>query len=181
MAEDLNRLHLRFMLDTNVIDDVERFPDSPMPRLRELDREGWIHLAVSDLVGTETMTAPEDEAERLFDATSDLPEYIGPWTIGHSRIGFMRIASEEDADRLTAVFAAIFPGKVFGENTHDDRDAMHVARAMREGMHGFITRDKKLLKADVRVRGLKRGFRIYDPDGALALVDRRLRNHRTDD
>jgi hypothetical protein len=54
---------------------------------------------------------------------------------------------------------------------------MNVATAIRYVMTGFLTKDKRLLRAGHRIRQAFNGFPILDPSDALAFVGRLQRRH----
>lgn len=59
MESPVDRLALRFMVDNHIIDDEKKYPDSPMPRLREMSREGWFYLAISDVYAPSISMRPK--------------------------------------------------------------------------------------------------------------------------
>jgi hypothetical protein len=87
---------------------------------------------------TEIAAAPDDKVHSLTEASAEYPEAVGPMVLGHSRLGFAVLGSEEDADRLDDVFAILFPNvnRIAARKNHI-RDAMHVATAIRYGGFGF--------------------------------------------
>jgi hypothetical protein len=167
-------LAMRFIIDTHLIDDSSR----EMAELRELRRGGWIELFVSDVPATELRDAPIGRRDKLLEYAGDYSEYLGPLVVGHSRLDHSVLASKHDEERLHQVFSCLFPGRDwFSARRQDVRDAMNVATAIRNGMTGFITRDKQLLKAGPRIRQEFNDFPILDPSGALAFA-LRLRRRR---
>ena len=71
---------------------------------------------------------------------------LGPAVWDHSRFDHSVFGSEEDRERLAAVFSALFPGADWAATSSKSRrDAMHVATAIRYGYTGFLTRERRLL------------------------------------
>ncbi len=168
------RLGIRFIIDTHLIDD----PSREMAELRELRRGGWIQLFVSDIPATELSDAPIGRRDKLLEYAGDYSEYLGPLVVGHSRLDHSVLGSEDDEKRLHQVFSCLFPGgDWFSARRQDVRDAMNVATAIRYVMTGFLTKDKRLLRAGHRIRQAFNGFPILDPSDALAFVGRLQRRH----
>lgn len=118
---------LSYYVDTNFIGD-----DSAAAfDLRRARHEGWVRLQRTDTVGTELSEAPTGRRAALEAQAEPLVESLGPWVIGHSRIGHTVISSEGDTERLKRVATILKPGvegwQALGSN--DRRDSMHVATA----------------------------------------------------
>jgi hypothetical protein len=168
------RLGIRFIIDTHLIDD----PSREMAELREVRRGGWMQLFVSDIPATELSDAPIGRRDKLLEYAGDYSEYLGPLVVGHSRLDHSVLGSEDDEERLHQVFSCLFPGgDWFSARRQDVRDAMNVATAIRYAMTGFLTKDKRLLRAGHRIRQAFNGFPILDPSDALAFVRRLQRRH----
>lgn len=132
-------LGLGFIVDTNVIDD-----ESPASAaLRAHASAGRIRLSRTDVVDTELAGAPPEKRAQLLQRSAELDEYLGPLVLDHSRLGYAVVGGAADEERLERVFRVLHPG---GDRqkpgSHDLRDAMHVATAIRYGADGFITLDK---------------------------------------
>ncbi|HEY5014200.1 MAG TPA: hypothetical protein VIK61_16065 [Acidimicrobiia bacterium] len=131
----LERLGLRFYLDTNFVGD-----GSPAAvELRALHDAGWIGLHRTDTVDTELAGDP-DVARRtgLLAMSADYVESFGPLILDHSRLDHAVIGNDDDGARLNAVYAVLFPGSnrsdpSTGRASNKLRDAMHVATAIRYG------------------------------------------------
>jgi hypothetical protein len=168
------RLGVRFIIDTHLIDD----PSREMADLQELRRGGWIELFASDVIATEIGDAPIGRRDKLLEYAGAYSEYLGPLGVGHSRLDHSVLGSDDDEERLHQVFSCLFPrGDWFSARRQDVRDAMSVATAIRYGMSGFLTKDKRLLKAGHRIRHAFNGFSILDPFDALAFVARLQRRY----
>lgn len=170
----LNRCGLTLYLDVHVI-------DSALPSAQELERlceEGWLALARADVLDTE-LAECTDPAKRqaLEDLSRPYPESLGPWVLGHSRLGHTTLGSQEDKDRLHRVYAMLFPGVVdpTAASANHLRDAMHIATAVRSGGDAFVTTEKRLLNKDAAAREAFTGFRLWHPDDALVEVMARIR------
>jgi hypothetical protein len=63
------------------------------------------------------------------------------------------------------VFSVLFAGADRSATTsNNQRDAMHVATAIRYGYNGFLTRERRLLNEANPARAGFNGFRILDPE-----------------
>ena len=162
-------------IDTHIIDAE----DDASVRLKRLWREGWIALQRTDAMDTELATAPPDKWPTLTEASAEYPEALGPLVLGHSRFDHTVMGSDEDAARLDAVFAALFPNvdRATARKNHL-RDVMHVSTAIRYGGFGFVTREERLLnKAEIIAERFE-GFRMWKPEQALAEAVSRIRGTR---
>jgi hypothetical protein len=163
----MTALGLRWMVDTNFF-PFER--SSACHDLMQMHRAGLILLARTDVADTELLKAPEDERPKLQAQSSELSEYLGPLVLDHSRLGSSVLGSEEDQMLLETVFSTLFPGRAWASgNSHDQRDAMHVAWAKREAFDGFITDEKQLLRRNDAMRKKYNGFSILSPEDALTI------------
>jgi hypothetical protein len=142
-------------------------------RLMEMHRLGLIMLARTDVAHTEALEASADVRSRLQAQSSELSEYFGPLVLDHSRLVSSVLGSEEDQFLLETVFCTLFPARTWATgNPHDQRDAMHVAWAIRYAFDGIITGDDELLRRKAAVREKYNGFAILSPDDALAMAQR---------
>lgn len=167
-------LLLRFGIDTNFIGDAS----DAARRLRALEHEGWIALEQSDTVVSELeRTEPGLRKILLREAASTGNVYFGPMVLGHSRLDSSVLASPDDDERIDAVFRVLFPDSE--RRGRKMRDAMHVAAAMRYGMDGFVTRDKRdLLRKAPVIRAAFNDFPIMSPKAALAFAERMVERAR---
>ena len=152
-------------IDTHIVDAT----DDRAVALRRLSTEGWLRIMRSDVMDTELMGAQPDEKRRdLLEASSGFVEAHGPAVVGHSRLDASVLASQEDVERLNAVYAILFPGvdRATARRNHL-RDAMHVATAIRYGGYAFVTRELKLLNKDRLIAASFAGFRVWNVDDAL--------------
>ena len=97
--------------------------------------------------------------------------------IGHSRWGHAVYASDEDSDRIDDLLWLFFPNSdryaTDRSSTHNLRDAMHIATALRYRYDAFVTADTRLLKkADAIRRGC--GIELLLPSEAVRLVEHRI-------
>lgn len=156
----------RWAVDTNF------FPVSLSPARAELWKlhlQGHIELVATDILGTELARAEGEKGLSLRQEAGMLQELHGPLVLDHSRIDHAVLGSEQDRDLLESVLAVVKPGRAresVGRN--DFRDAMHVAWAIRYGLHGLISQDQRLLRKAERVKGKFNGFAIMTPEQALA-------------
>jgi hypothetical protein len=166
---------LTLYMDTHILDAQEDVSN----QLKRMWQEGWIVLQRTDVMDTEIAAAPDCKVQSLTEASAEYPEALGPMVLGHSRLDFSVVGSEEDADRLDDVFAILFPNvnRATSRKNHI-RDAMHVATAIRYGGFGFITRERRLLNKAERIAERFQGFRLWTPEQALAEAASRIRNAR---
>ena len=171
----MSKLGLRFVLDTNAVDDES----AEMAELREMWRAGWIELTRTDTVDTE-LAQREDPEHRahLLSLSGEMIEQFGPVVVGHSRIGFCVWGSDQESSEWDRLWEVMCPGRERATARKNDvRDAMHVATAMRYGLNALITRDKGLLKKADPIKAAFNGFSIMTPAQALALAKRMLARH----
>lgn len=164
-------LGLGFIVDTNVIDD-----ESPASAaLRAHASAGRIRLSRTDVVDTELAGAPPEKRAQLLERSAELDEYLGPLVLDHSRLGYAVVGGAADEERLERVFRILHPG---GDRqkpgSHDLRDAMHVATAIRYGADGFITLDKGILRKREALVEAFPNFSVFEPLAAVEFVERML-------
>ena len=117
---------------------------------------------------------------RLQSLAGEYVEHLGVWVLGQSRLGVDTVlGSDEDAARWDRVWAVLRPdvNRATARQQHI-RDAMHVDTAIRYGANLLVTRDAGLLRRDDALREAFDGFRIYDPERALAFARRMLERHQ---
>lgn len=162
-------LGIRWAVDTNF------FPTSrsaARAELWELRRAGYVKLERTDVLGTEILQASLDRRARLEGEVVQLGEYLGPFILGHSRVGSCVLGSAADASLLQEVLAVLYPRMSAATAAERDlRDAMHVAWAIRYGLDGLITEDRKLLRQNAKIRE-RFGFSILSPEQALVVAKR---------
>jgi hypothetical protein len=160
------------------------FIDSELPsvlRLRQLWDEGWLALARADVLDTELAECADPiKRQMLQDLSMAYPASLGPAVLGHSRLDSSVIASGEDRRRIDLVYSLLFPGvhdRALASGNHQ-RDAMHVATAIRYGGYAFVTMERRLLNKDAVIRQAFAGFRIWHPNDALKEAMDRIRGLR---
>lgn len=170
--EHQNRLSLRFVIDTHILDDGARETDE----LWRLHRAGWFNLTRTDVLDTELLAAPEERRSDLLARSGELTEHFGPLVLDHSRLDHAVLGGRTDEELLHRVFALLYPGAVWGAaRPQHTRDAMHVAWAIRYGADGFITRDRRLLNKREAVARAFDGFLILEPAETVDRINRRKR------
>jgi len=171
---------LRFVLDTN----VWRVPEERSGNVDALltyAEQGWVSLHRSDMVDVELAATPDSgKRARLLALTEPVVEVLGPAVSGTSRSALSVRASDEDAERLRRVEAALFDS--IDRDTPEGRsrriDAMHVATAMRYGYDAFVTFDGSrrkgggILKRRAELCSAFPGFHVLSPAEALAWLQR---------
>ncbi len=172
--EHVGRLEIQYAVDTNFIGD----PSPAALRLRELRDGGWIRLVRADVLGTELGAAPARLRGQLEAEAARFVELLGPAVVGHSRVDASVVGSAADEQRLAEVLEALFPGSSLPPTSrtaeHNLRDAMHVATAIRYGLNGFLTRDRRVSDGAERIRERFDGFTVGSPESVLPYVERRL-------
>jgi hypothetical protein len=171
----VSKLGLRFVVDTNAVDDQS----AEMAELRQMWRDGWIELTRTDTVDTE-LAQREDPEHRahLLSLSGEMIEQFGPLVLGHSRLGFCVLGGDQESEEWDRLWDVMYPGRDrTTARKNDIRDAMHVATAMRYGLNTLITSDKALLKKADVVKAAYNGFSILAPAQALAFALRMLTRH----
>ncbi|MFC4591832.1 PIN domain-containing protein [Sphaerisporangium corydalis] len=170
----LNRTHLTFFIDTNIIGDR----DEPVVTLVRLRTEGWINLQRTDTVDTELAKARREIRAKLTEESAQYPESYGPLVLDHSRTDTSVLGDEEDTRRLQKIFSIMRPGASWEKVRENHiRDAMHVSTAIRYGGDGFVTKDTGILRSEHLIAA-EFGFRIYHPQQALEEAFSRVSNMR---
>ena len=168
-ARFLSRTELRFVLDTHLVDD----PSAEMARLRTLHEHGWIDLTRTDVMDTELQRAAPEKAGNLLTLSGQYVEHLGPMVLDRSRWDHSVWGSDDDAERLDAVFAILFPGADRrAVRPQHLRDAMNIATAIRYGAAGFITNEKRLLNKGDAFREEFNNFLLLSPTKCLEVSER---------
>jgi hypothetical protein len=174
-----NRLSIRFVVDTHLIDNQS----TEMVLLRTLDSEGWIQLLRTDVVDTElSQIADDQKRQRLMSISGQMQEQLGVMVLGHSRLDHCVLGSDNDSEAFNRVWSILSPGR--DRRTADRRhvrDAMAVWTAMRYGADAFLTldgsgKDPGLLHRANDLRD-QLGFTMMTPAKALTYVQRRKQRH----
>ena len=165
----------RLVLDTSDVIEWNKFP-SEYQELEVLYEQFRVFLAKTDVVDTELDPEKNEMVGGHFLASIRLLELHGPLVLGHSRLYHTLLANEGDIQRLDRVKEIVGVRTSRERNaSHDLRDAMHIATAIRYGYNGFITRDKRLEKRNDQFLS-EFGFRIMNVENAVAhvknLIDR---------
>lgn len=170
----MNLLGLTLALDSNALDD----PHAASAGLRRLRDSGWLSLQRSDAMETEQADANPDTIQRLDPLRRQLPETMGPWVLGYSRIGHMVIGSEAEGGRHAAL-VALLQGQRTKPRPQDVFDAMHVHNASRYGARALITRDDRVLKKAEEARAiLGSTLELWTPERALGEATVGVAGHR---
>ena len=124
---------------------------------------------------TELAGASDEKRAELLRASAALVESMGPIVLDHSRLDHGVLGNEDDADRLSLVFKALFPGtdREMARRQHH-RDAMHIATAIRYGAHAFVTNETRLLKKSERIRARFNDFMVIGPTEACRIAERKV-------
>jgi hypothetical protein len=157
-------------------------PENPeQPAIEELlhyRREGRVEIAKTDTVDTERAdgVTVATATDRVLE-TAGIIEMHGPTVVGHSRWDHAVYASDEDSDRIDNLLGLLFPNSdryaKDRSSTHNLRDAMHIATAVRYGYDAFVTTDSRLLKKADAIRR-EWGIELLLPGEAVRLVEHRI-------
>jgi predicted nucleic acid-binding protein len=162
-------------IDTNIL--IRRRLDAATVELFRLHETGKVNLEKTDTLDAERIrTAGDDgEARRRLLESIDLIEVLGPMRLDHSRLDHSVLASPSDEVRDDEVFRLIFGrDRTPASRRNDVADAHHVATCIRYALCGFVTRDKRLLRASPSLNALAMGlFHVLTPEQAVDLVRRR--------
>jgi len=164
-----NTLHLRYVIDTNLIDDQS----DAMEGLWRYHDDRMIQLSRTDVMDTE-LSEDLDPARRarLLALSEVLPEQSGILVWGHSRFDHAVWCSDTDAAEWDRIWTVMHPGRDRGTASDNDiRDAMHVMTARRYGADAFVTLDGSGKRKGIlgRAEAVRRelGFEIWTPTQAL--------------
>ncbi len=165
----------RFVLDTSDVIQWHKFPLG-YQELEALYEQCRVFLAKTDVVDTELDPEKNEMVGEHFLASIKYLELLGPVVLEHSRLDHSVLASDEDVQRLDRVKGIVGIRTASERNaSHDLRDVMQIATAIRYGYNGFITRDKRLEKHNDQFLS-DFGFRIMNVERAVAhvknLIDR---------
>jgi hypothetical protein len=164
-----NRSGLVFAIDNHIVDgDTSAELD-----LKRFHTDGWIELVLTDVTRTEWLTAKPERKPILEDLAISYAEYWGPAVVERSRLGSAVVGSPEDQERLERVFGILFPGTVMETSRQQHTyDAMNVATAIRYGVNGFVTNEKRLQNKRHAIEAAFDGFSIFSPQRAVAISNR---------
>jgi hypothetical protein len=170
-----NRTGLVFAIDNHIVDG-----DTPAELdLKRLHMDGWIGLVLTDVTGTEWLTAKPEDKATLEELAIGYVEYWGPLTLGRSRLDRSKVGSSEDQERLERVFSILFPGTTMEASREQHTyDAMNVATAIRYGVNGFVTNEKRLQNKRHAIEAAFDGFSIFSPQRAVAASNRMVAGWR---
>jgi hypothetical protein len=169
MRQPRNVSGRHFVLDTHIIDD----PSEAAIRLRQLGADGLVYLSRTDTMDTELLGATPDKQPVLLELSGRFVEHLGPFVLDHSLFDHAVLGGDEDEARLRQVFEILFPHSEWDSvGRQHVRDAMHIATAIRYGADGFVTNERRLLRAKRTIQDAFNGFLLVDPAGAVTIVDR---------
>jgi hypothetical protein len=158
----------RFVLDTSEVIEWSKFPDK-YRELQSLVEQFRVSLARSDVVDTELDPPKNEIVDGYFLASVPFLELHGPVVLGHSRPNHSVFASEDDVRQLERVKEIVNIRSNPSSQKHDQRDAMHIATAMRYKYDGLITSDGRLRKRHEAFLS-EFGFRVVNVDTAVECV-----------
>jgi hypothetical protein len=107
----------------------------------------------------------------------DLLEVFGIAVLDHSRLDHCVLGSHEDCVELNRIIGIVPLKAKRGDpgSKNDLRDGMHIHTAIRDGYDGFVTTDRRVLRAAGAVRAGWPMFGIFTPSEAVAWVRKELR------
>ncbi len=153
--------------------------------LRRFHVDGWLVLQSSDTTRVEIAGHQDaDRREQLEDLAWQFPMPMGPFVPGHSKLDFAFLASDEDQNRIRAVYETLWPDNVMEDDATPTsslgrrrfRDALHVATAIRYGIGAFITCDGRVLAKREMLASLFSGFNVMCVADATVLAFNAVRS-----
>lgn len=158
-------------IDTNCVN--ARQSNTALNQLEKLYQEEKILIETTDTFETELL-----EGKGYSRGLKKALNYVfsfGPGVVGHSRVGYCIVGSEEDDRRLGRVLEIVFGRKLRKDYSRNQiRDAMHLATTIRYGGMYFVTQDRSLLEETETIR---KEFltNVVTPEDCLKLVRARLK------
>jgi len=170
-----NRTGLVFAIDNHIVDgDTSAELD-----LKRLHKDGWIELVLTDVIRTEWVDAKPARKAILEQLAIGYVEYWGPLTLDRSRLERSKLGTPEDQERLYRVFGILFPGTTMEASREQHTyDAMNVATAIRTGVNGFVTNEKRLQNKRHAIEAAFNGFSIFLPQRAVVTSNRMVAGWR---
>ena len=161
---------LAFALVSNLAIHPERWVT-----LRELHDLGRVLVLRGDGVDSELIAGENEHGHdpSVREAVTSFREVLGPFTVGMSRIGFGRIASEVAARRAASIRTALWPHMQDTESRTSHRrlfDVHHVVTAIENGLDGLVTDDALLIRRAIEAWHLLGDFRVLTPNRAVDWV-----------
>lgn len=163
-------------IDTNCINANQK--DKAINHLEKLYGEDKILIETTDTLETEFNEGKGYPKGKLKASNSYIYSY-GPAVVGHSRIGFSIVGTDEDDKRLGKVLSIIFGQKNRKDYDRNEiRDCMHISTAIRYGGTHFVTYDKALLDKSEAIKN-EFGIKIKKPADALKEILDRIEYEKT--
>jgi len=170
-----NRTGLVFAIDNHIVDG----DTSAELALKRLHTDGWIELALTDVTRTEWVGAKPERTAILEQLAIGYVEYWGPLTLDRSQLERSKLGTPDDQERLDRVFGILFPGTTMeASRVQHTYDAMNVATAIRYGVNGFVTNERRLQNKRDAIEAAFNGFSIFSPQRALTTSNRMVAGWR---
>jgi hypothetical protein len=139
-----------------------------MLKLVEERMLGYVELVKTDLVDIELKQEYNTPIADSYEVSVGFVELMGVFVLDDSRLDHAVCASESDIELIHEVQRILKPGTT-NPGSHDNKDARHLATALRYGCCAFVTNDANILKRRKQV--LERwNTNVVNPTMALEIV-----------
>lgn len=129
---------------------------------------GYVELVKTDLVDIELKQEYNTPIADSYEVSVGFVELMGVFVLDDSRLDHAVCASESDIELIHEVQRILKPGTT-NPGSHDNKDARHLATALRYGCYAFVTNDANILKRRKQV--LERwNTNVVNPTMALEIV-----------
>ena len=155
-------------IDTNCINAKPSL--RAMTRLEQLHSEGRVQIVKTDVLDTELSEWQGHLGELARRKSAQLREDIGVWVLGHSRLGHMQLAGDDDVVLYEELAQEIFELPQERLNRQQVRDVMIVATHLKHGRDYLVTLDRGVSGRASRLWE-KFGITVLTPDECLSLVE----------
>ena len=139
-----------------------------MLKLVEERMSGYVELVKTDLVDIELKQEYHTRVADSYEVSVGFVELMGVFVLDDSRLDHAVCASESDIELISEIQRILKPGTT-NPGSHDNKDARHLATALRYGCHAFVTNDMNILKRGQQVRE-RWSTQVVNPSRALELI-----------
>ncbi len=158
-------------VDTNCIN--AKGMDQALNSLEDLERQGIVQLRKTDALDTDLVDDEGASAEKRRQKSARLPEDMGIWILGYSRLNHTRLAGEDDGpavDRLSHLLFSESLSALAKKSRHRQvRDVMHLYTHIMHKRDYFVTRDHDFLDHADTIRK-EYGTRVGTPGQCIASI-----------
>jgi hypothetical protein len=160
---------LTITIDTNAINARRR--DERLNLLEQYSRKGLVRVFKTDVLDTELLTDKTNHGPKRKDKASNLPEDIGVWVLGHSRLGHMRVARKEDAKVQDEIIEVLFQKTRQQLTTRQLRDAMHLHTHLLHQRDFFVTTDRGHILSKKELLRKEFGINAGTPEECVQFIE----------